>query len=145
MENPVALRPVIDSDLPIFFEQQNDPAANEMAAFPARERDAFIAHWKKNLANDTNIHRTILHNNEVAGNIISFDMEGHREVGYWLGRDFWGKGIASKALEQLLHIESIRPLYGYAAKHNIASQRVLEKHGFERVGEEDVFLIFIKR
>lgn len=145
MESTIALRPVIDSDLPIFFEQQNNPAANEMAAFPARERDAFIAHWKKNLANDANIHMTILHNDEVAGYIISFDVEGHREVGYWLGRDFWGKRIASRALEQFLHIESIRPLYGYAAKHNIASQRVLEKYGFERVGEEDMFLIFIKR
>ncbi len=145
MENTITLRPVIDSDLPIFFEQQNDPVANEMAAFPARERDAFIAHWTKNLANDANIHMTILYNNEVAGNIISFDMEGHREVGYWLGRDFWGKGIASIALEQFLSIERTRPLYGYAAKHNIGSLRVLEKQGFEPVGEEELFRIFVLR
>jgi RimJ/RimL family protein N-acetyltransferase len=143
MENTITLRPVIDSDLPVFFEQQNDPVANEMAAFPARERDAFIAHWTKNLANKANIHMTILYKEEVAGNIISFDMEGHREVGYWLGRDFWGKGIASKALELFLKIEQIRPLYGYAAKHNIGSQRVLEKHGFEAIGEEDVFRVFV--
>lgn len=143
MENIITLRPVIESDLPIFFEQQNDPAANEMAAFPARDRDSFMEHWTKNLANKSNIHMTILYNNQVAGNIISFDMEGHREVGYWLGHDLWGKGIASKALEQFLRIESIRPLYGYTAKHNIASQRVLEKHGFEAVGEEEVFLIFV--
>jgi RimJ/RimL family protein N-acetyltransferase len=145
MENTITLRPVIDSDLPIFFEQQNDPVANEMAAFPARERDPFIAHWTKNLANKANIHMTILYNQEVAGNISSFDLEGHREVGYWLGRDFWGKGIASKALELFLNIEQIRPLYGYAAKHNIGSQRVLEKCGFTFHGEEEDHAVFILR
>lgn len=143
MENTITLRPVIESDLPIFFEQQNDPVANEMAAFAARDREPFMAHWEKILVNPSNIIRTILQNGEVAGNISSFDMDGKREVGYWLGRDFWGKGIASQALAQFLKLEPTRPLYGYAAKHNIGSQRVLEKCGFEPAGEEDLFRVFV--
>lgn len=143
MDTTVTLRPVIDSDLPIFFEQQDDPVANEMAAFPARDRETFMAHWQKVLSNPSNAVLTVLHNDQVAGNICSFDMDGKREVGYWLGRDFWGKGIASKALEQYLSYELTRPLYGYAAKHNIGSQRVLEKCGFQPIGEEDVFRVFV--
>src|SRR5215203_2561354 len=131
----VLLRDVIDDDLPIFFEQQNDPVANEMAAFPARERDAFMAHWAKNLANPDAIHKTILYNGQVAGNMVSFYLEGHREVGYWLGREFWGKGIASRALAMFLNYETIRPLYGVTVKHNIGSQHVLKKCGFEFLRE----------
>jgi hypothetical protein len=42
MTNEITLRDVQDSDLPIFFEQQLDPEATRMAAFPARDPDAFI-------------------------------------------------------------------------------------------------------
>jgi RimJ/RimL family protein N-acetyltransferase len=139
----ITLRPVIDSDLPIFFEQQNDPAAHEIAASQPRDRAAFIAHWKDLLVKKSITIMTILHNDEVAGNILSFNMEGKREVGYWLGRDFWGKGIASQALTQFLQIELRRPLYGYAAKHHIGSQRVLEKCGFEPAGEEGIFRVLV--
>ncbi len=143
MNSIVTLRPVMDSDLPIFFKQQNDPPAHEMAASQLRDRDAFMEHWKRNLANPSITILTVLQDNNVAGNILSFDMEGKREVGYWLGREFWGKGIASRALTQFLQIELRRPLYGYAAKKHIGSQRVLEKCGFEAAGEEDIFRIFV--
>ena len=74
----IVLRDVLESDLPIFFDQQNDPEANHMAAFPAREREPFMAHWKKNMGNKTNIHRTILADGAIAGNIVSFELEGER-------------------------------------------------------------------
>lgn len=139
----VTLRPLLDSDLPIFFEQQNDPVANQMAAFPAREREAFFAHWDKVRANSSNRYMTVVYDGQVAGNMLSFNMEGHREVGYWIGRAFWGKGIASEALAQFLKYEQTRPLYGVTVKHNHGSRRVLEKCGFVFVKEEgdEVFLI----
>ena len=143
MENTVTLRPVIESDLPIFFEQQNDPAAHEIAASRPRGREAFMAHWKDLLARKSIIIMTILHHEEIAGYILSFTIEGKREVGYWLGRDFWGKGIASQALTQFLRLERTRPLYGYAAKQHIGSQRVLEKCGFEPAGEDEIFQILV--
>ncbi len=133
----VVLRDVLESDLPIFFEQQNDPEANHMAAFPARQREPFMAHWKKNMGNKANIHRTILADRAIVGNIVSFEMDGHREVGYWLGRDFWGKGIASAALAQFLTIEQRRPLYAHVVKHNVGSYRVLEKCGFVLYSEDN--------
>jgi RimJ/RimL family protein N-acetyltransferase len=74
----------------------------------------------------------------VAGNIVTFEQDGEREVGYWIGREYWGKGIATEALSQFLdHIEVHRPLYAVVAKHNVGSIRVLKKCGFTTVGEED--------
>ena len=130
------LREVIDTDLPILFEQQMDPEANQMAAFPARDRDAFMAHWSRILSDETLIKRTILFQGQVAGNIGCFEMKGVRQVGYWIGRQYWGRGIATAALSDLLKDISVRPLYAYVAKHNIASLRVLEKCGFVICGEE---------
>jgi RimJ/RimL family protein N-acetyltransferase len=135
----VHLRDIQDSDLDVFYEQQADPEANRMAAFPAREREAFLAHWRKNLANEGNTHRTIVADGQVAGNIVSYEMDGQREVGYWLGRAYWGKGIATQALAQFLRIVIERPLYAHVAKHNVGSQRVLEKCGFTVCGEDTIF------
>jgi RimJ/RimL family protein N-acetyltransferase len=129
----ILLRDVIAGDLPIFFEQQLDPIATQMAAFPARDREAFMAHWAKILADEANILKTILYGEQVAGNIVSWEQpdEGsEREVGYWLGREFWGKGIATRALTLFLQQVTARPLYAYVAKHNLASIRVLEKCDF---------------
>lgn len=143
MEKGITLRPVVDSDLPIFFEQQNDPVANELAASAARNRDTFFWHWERIRVADSVLIRTVLYDNQVAGHILSFDMNGKREVGYWLGRNFWGKGIASNALKQFLDVELTRPVYGYAAKQNIGSQRVLQKCGFELLGEEGIYRVLV--
>lgn len=125
-----------ESNLPIFFEQQLDPDATAMAAFPARDRESFMAHWAKIMADDSNILKTILFDGQVAGNIVSWEQSGEREVGYWIGKEFWGKGIATKALAAFLGHVKTRPLYAHVAKHNIASRRVLEKCGFRMFGME---------
>jgi RimJ/RimL family protein N-acetyltransferase len=143
MPTPSLLRDVIASDLPIFFAQQLDPVATQMAAFPAREREAFMAHWAKIMADESNILKTILYSDQVAGNIVSWEHDGEREVGYWLGRDFWGKGIATRALSLFLEQVTTRPLVAYVVKHNLASIRVLEKCGFEKIDEQDGEVILI--
>ena len=139
MTSDVLLRDVTEADLPIFFEQQLDPDATEMAAFPSRDRDAFVAHWVKIMADDSVILKTILFDGQVAGNIVSFEESGKREVGYWIGKEYWGKGIATKALASFLDYVRTRPLYAHLAKHNIGSRRVLEKCGFTIVGEDKGF------
>jgi RimJ/RimL family protein N-acetyltransferase len=137
MMSDVLLRDVTEGDLPILFEHQLDPDANEMAAFPARDRDDFLTHWAKILADETVIKKTILFDGQVAGNIVSFEQSGEREVGYWIGKKYWGKGIATRALSGFLSHETTRPLYAQVAKHNAASIRVLEKCGFTLAGEEE--------
>ena len=132
----VFLREVRPGDLEDLFAHQNDPEATKMAGFPARDRAAFMAHWERVLADDGVDKRTILAEGRVVGNIVAFDHEGRREVGYWLGRRFWGKGFASKALSEFLRQIKSRPLYAMTVAHNTGSQRVLEKCGFSRISEE---------
>ncbi|MDB6092846.1 MAG: hypothetical protein JWM32_408 [Verrucomicrobia bacterium] len=137
MTNDVRLRAVQTGDLPIFFTQQLDPEATRMAAFPSRSHGAFMAHWTKLMA-ETNgaIIRTILFQGQAAGNIGCWEQDGERKVGYWLGREFWGRGIASAALSLLLREVKVRPLHARVVKHNIASIRVLQKCGFTISGED---------
>jgi RimJ/RimL family protein N-acetyltransferase len=139
MTSDVALRDVAEDDLAIFFEQQLDPAASRMAAFTRLDPanwDAFIAHWTK-ICNDAGITiRTVLHEGRVAGHVASFERLGEREVTYWIGKEYWGQGIATKALSQFLGHFKMRPLYARAAKDNLASLRVLEKCGFTICGQE---------
>ena len=139
MTSDVLLREVTEGDLPIFFEQQLDPDATRMAAFPARDRDTFTAHWTRILADETITKKTIFFDGQVAGSIVSFEQSGKPQVGYWLGKNYWGKGIATRALSAFLGHVKARPLYAHAAKHNIASIRVLEKCGFTICGEEKGF------
>jgi len=138
----IRLRTVRNTDLPIFFEQQLDPQANDMAAFTSKnatDRDAFDAHWAKITADAGIVVRTILFGNKVAGYILHHSWLGNPEVTYWLGREFWGQGIASDALKLFLREQDLRPLYARVAKDNLASRRVLEKNGFSVIGEDQGF------
>jgi RimJ/RimL family protein N-acetyltransferase len=127
----VVLRDVVGDDLPIFFEHQREPEANEMAGFPARERDAFMAHWETKILGDKkNLAKTVVVDGRVAGNVLSWEQDGRREIGYWIGKEFWGRGVATAAVRRLLELVTARPLYAHVVKHNAASIRVLEKCGF---------------
>ena len=128
----VRLRRVEDQDLDVFFEHQADPLGVEMAAFPARDEEQFAAHWAKIRADDTLVLRTIVADDEVAGNIGSWPQDGQQFLGYWVGREFWGRGVATRALALLAYEVSVRPLYAHVVVHNLGSIRVLEKCGFRR-------------
>jgi RimJ/RimL family protein N-acetyltransferase len=133
----VLLRNVRDDDLTVFFEHQKDPDANRMANFDARDRNAFTAHWAKILRDESVVVvRTVELEGVVVGNIVSWEHDGERDVGYWIGREHWGRGIATGALSAFLAVLEARPLHAHVAAHNVRSIRVLEKCGFERTGEE---------
>ena len=128
----VHLRRVEDRDLDVFFDHQADPQAVEMAAFPARDKEQFAAHWAKVRADESNVVRTIVADGMVAGNIGSWQDNGQQLLGYWVGREWWGRGVATQALALLMDEVSIRPLYAHVAVHNVGSIRVLDKCGFRR-------------
>lgn len=132
----VILRNVTDEDLPIFFEHQRDTVALRMAGFRSRERDAFLTHWRTNVLRPENMSRTVLVDGVVTGYVGSWDQDGRRLVAYWIGREHWGKGIATRALTEYLVAEQIRPLHAWVAAHNVGSIRVLEKCGFRKVAQE---------
>ncbi len=139
MSSDFLLRDVVEDDLPIFFEQQVDPEANYMAAFTAKDpanREAFTAHWNRILADATVIIETIVFDGQVAGSVLSYEDDGKLEVSYWLGKEYWGKGLATRALAEFLaRGNKTRPIYARVAKDNLGSRRVLEKCGFTIIGE----------
>lgn len=143
MTGEVLLRAVNEADLPIFFEQQLDADANHMAAFTAKDptdRTAFMAHWASILGDATTTNRTILFDGEVAGSVYCYEERaGEPEVGYWLGKPYWGKGIATAALQAFLLLVTARPIYARAAKDHLASLRVLEKCGFTIISQDRGF------
>jgi RimJ/RimL family protein N-acetyltransferase len=127
----VPLREVRSEDIPVFYEYQADPEANALAGVPLRKRDAYVAHWASLRADPKVLLRTIVTDDgAVAGQLLSFPREGVREIGYWLGRTFWGRGIATAAVREFLPLVRERPVYGVVTEANVASRRVLERNGF---------------
>jgi RimJ/RimL family protein N-acetyltransferase len=136
------LRDVLESDLETFFEHQLDEGANYMAAFTSPDpsnKEAFLAHWKQLLSNPTVFNQTLVIDGKVAGSFARFEMFEQENVGYWMGREFWGKGYTTQGLAEFLKLVKQRPLYGRCVKDNFGSIRVLEKNGFKRIGEERAY------
>lgn len=130
---PIALRPVRQDDLLAIYENQRDPVSVRMVGYVPRERDAFMEHWAKIGADPQTIVRAIDEDGVLAGHVASFPRDGRQEIGYWLGREFWGRGIATAALRRFLQIETSRPLWAGVIRSNVGSQRVLQKCGFVAV------------
>ena len=131
----VRLRCVGRDDLPRMYEMQLDPESNRLAVTIPRSAEAFEAHWADALPDPSVTAKAILLGEGMVGYVCCFRRDGRANVGYWVSREHWGKGIASRALELLLLEVSTRPLYAHVATSNGASLRVLQKCGFviERV------------
>jgi len=131
------LREVHESDLDALFEQQADPESSAMAAVPSRDRARFDAHWRRILADENTVIRVIDVDGEAAGHVLSWPSEGRRYIGYWVAREFWGRGLATAALAEFLGEVEERPLHALVSTDNVGSIRVLEKNGFVAIGPAD--------
>ncbi|HET6858501.1 MAG TPA: GNAT family N-acetyltransferase [Streptomyces sp.] len=137
----VTLREVRPSDLPLFFEQTQDPESVRMAAFTSEDpsnRARFDAHWVRILDSDV-VVRTVLADGAVAGSAAVYGPLEEREVTFWIDREFWGRGVATAALRALLALVPERPLLGRAAADNAGSIRVMEKCGFTVAGRDRTY------
>jgi RimJ/RimL family protein N-acetyltransferase len=130
----VTIRPVEDADLPILYEHRADPIAIEMAVVPARTKPEFMAQWASIRADGTGVARAIVADGAVVGMVLSWVTDEGRMVGYWIGREHWGQGYATRGLALLVAEIAERPLIANVADSNIGSRRVLEHCGFVRVG-----------
>jgi RimJ/RimL family protein N-acetyltransferase/predicted GIY-YIG superfamily endonuclease len=132
----IALRDLEAPDLPILFAQQSDLEACRLAAVHPREWEAFNAHWDHARCNPAVVTKAILEQGSLVGQISFFNSGGVDYVGYWIAREYWGRGIATSALAQLLELVTTRPIHARVARHNVASIRVLERNGFTQIGHE---------
>lgn len=137
------LREVLDGDFEPFFAHQNEEAARHMAAFvraDSTDPAAYRAHFDRIRRDSTVRIRTLVVDGDVAGSVLSYESEGQPEVSYWLGAQYWGRGLATAALQEfLVDCDDRRPMLARVASDNLASLRVLEKCGFERVEQSRGF------
>ena len=138
----IGFREVEATDLEAFYRHQLDPEANRMAAFVGKnpaDKTAFLARWERILKSPGITTRTIVVDGQVVGHISCYPDGDHKEVTYWIGREFWGQGLASRALREMLDLVADRPIFARAATDNVASIRVLQKCGFQVVGRNTDF------
>jgi RimJ/RimL family protein N-acetyltransferase len=138
----VALRPIEATDLDAIFDQMRDPDSVRMAAFTAKDpndRSAFDAHMARIMSSHENVVLAVTYDGRLVGTIGRFVCEGFTEVTYWMRRDAWGLGIATRALGKLLEQTTIRPVRARAASDNVGSLRVLRKAGFRPIATEVAF------
>jgi [ribosomal protein S5]-alanine N-acetyltransferase len=129
-------------DLNAFFQFQLDKEANYLAAFTSKDpndKAAYIEKYTKHLIDPAINSRTIRVNDIIAGSIAKFVIKNDAEITYWIDRNFWGQGIATRALKAFLKIEQTRPIYARVAFDNYGSQKVLEKCGFIKIGKDTGF------
>ena len=137
MTSTPSIRRATPADIPYFVRLQLDSEAAYMAAFlePA-PAETLAARWRDIFANPDNTVYAIVWNGELVGSAGTFWREGDRELTYWIERQWWGRGIATSAVAEVIAAEPARPLFARVAADNAASVRVLEKTGFVRIGED---------
>ncbi len=138
----VVLKAVDSEDCAFFFNHQTDAQANEMAAFGSKDphdKGAFYARWQRILENPEIVCRTVMADAHVAGYVAHFEQLGKPSISYWIGRSFWGKGIATEAARQFLQLIAVRPLYARVALSNLESVNVLTKNGFKQMATESSY------
>ncbi|MGA5299339.1 GNAT family N-acetyltransferase [Nucisporomicrobium flavum] len=135
----IELRPVRDDDLDSLFDQMRDPVAVRMAAFTADDPDdraEFDAHMRRLRTSPEIDLWAVTAGGELAGTIASFPVGADTEITYWIGRSWWGRGVATAALRLYLGRLAVRPITARAASDNAGSLAVLRKAGFRKVGTE---------
>lgn len=140
------LRPWQLSDAPALAEAANDRGIwqnlRDIFPHPYQREDADSYIGLVTAPESTNVHLCVEVEGHAAGAIsVLFKTDVNRrsaEIGYWLARPQWGRGIASAAVRALsayafAHFDLCR-LYAVVFAPNIGSARVLEKAGFELEG-----------
>ncbi len=136
------LRPFREGDQPSLQHHANNPrvAANLRDVFPYPytliDADWFVRVGSRQ---PNQLNRAIVVNGQAVGGIGAVQQpdiyRASAEIGYWLGEEFWGKGIVTAALRQLVPVvfdewPEVQRIFAGVFAHNTASMRVLEKAGF---------------
>lgn len=134
------LRPPVLADAPTISLYTSDPGVARMTgAIPLPNPIVAVEGWllilkaRKPLGLD-HVY-AIEAEGEFAGVIGVHAHGAEREIGYWLGRPFWGQGYATEAAQAIVReAEGLWPLTAAHYIDNPASGRVLEKAGFVYTG-----------
>lgn len=129
----IALRATTRDDLPSLFRFEQDPVANELAGTKPRDWATFSARLEEVLRDPGITARVIVADGELVGAINSLKQDGMDWIGYWISREHWGRGIATRAIGLMLGEVATRPLFARASAQNEASLRALLRNGFAEI------------
>ncbi len=134
------LRPLTLADAPAISHYTSDPrVARMLDNIPVPNPVVAVEGWLMIQAalraqGGQNRLYAITFAGDLAG-VIGARLEGGaRAVGYWIGRPFWGQGIATEAARAVVEEASPAPAIAWHYADNLASARVLEKTGFVYTG-----------
>ena len=147
------IRPYQPADFPHIFRLQSDeetmrhirPAINDAAVVLERtelwlnyatENPGFGVWTLEDIRDQSFIGYAVVRH-------VEFKPGAEIEVGYTLAKENWGKGYATEAtkwmLDYTLNTLGVRDLVAYTSESNDASNHVLEKCGFQRIGFERMY------
>jgi RimJ/RimL family protein N-acetyltransferase len=141
------LRPFKMADAPDVAKQVNDKEIIkyvESLPYPYRLEDA--KYWLKKVTAEKykkepgQVDFAIEIDGKAAGSISLNNVKyGHKaEIGYWLGKNFHGSGVMSKAIEQVCKFGfrelGLKRIFAVVHIDNKPSKKVLEKNGFQIEG-----------
>lgn len=139
----VRLRPYVLDNAERLAVLLNDPDVTAMTAsipypYALSDAEAFLS----NVRNEEGrkVSRVILLDDQLVGGIgLGPRPGGEEEIGYWIGKPYWGRGIATLAVRAFLAVLDELGVGGDIEARTVASnrpsQRVLEKNGFVYSGE----------
>lgn len=144
----IRLRKLTPKDAHDIYENVNDPDVSRWTAlipypYPKSLATKFIRSSRYQIKNNKALIIGIesIGNKKIVG-VISLTRinKTHKraEIGYWLGKKYWGKGIMTQAVEEILHMAfkkmKLHRVYAKVFEENIASRKTLEKCGFQYEG-----------
>lgn len=151
LQNYVLLREFLPRDQEVFCSLQEDQDVGQFVDWLPRTRyQAEVAFWDALEQQVMPIRSRFFYAVEVDSIVtgsVGFTLlsGGSADCGWFLRKNFWGKGIGTKAVALLVEdafVKGISKLRASARSQNIGSIRVAEKCGFQRLGEKNGRVFF---
>ena len=150
-----------DSDAESLFEYARDPEVGPIAGWPPHQNIEESLYVIRNVLNGPEAYAICLKEDGTAIGAIELKLKGHTdmtdrddecELGYWLGKPFWGRGLMPEAAKEMLRhaFEDLGMTKVWCGFYdgNLKSKRVQEKCGFRyqwTTQDADVPLMHEKR
>ena len=141
----LVLRGFLYGDAPGLARNGNNAeiARNQRDSYPYPYTLEYARNWIQYVKSHYSDCRFVIAQDQEAIGEIGFVIQSDvhcqsAEVAYWLGEDYWGQGIATRALEYVTQYafkeKGLKRLYADIIEYNTGSQRVLQKCGYQLDG-----------
>lgn len=132
-----------DADAESLYEYAKDPDVGPIAGWPAHRSVDESREIIKNVFSDPEVYAVCLKDDNKAIGAIALKLNGATdmtdkddecELGYWIGKPFWGRGLIPEAAEEMIRhgFEDLgmKKIWCGCYDGNVRSERVQEKCGF---------------